>query len=101
VTVTNALGSTNSANAVLTVNAPPSISGQPTNVVTGLGLSATFRVTAAGTATLRYQWRFNGNSVAGATSSSLVLSPGGGHQCGDRPGRGDQHDGRRTALTRC
>jgi GH25 family lysozyme M1 (1,4-beta-N-acetylmuramidase) len=77
VTVTNAYGSTNSANAVLTVNSPPIISAQPASASAGLGLSATFRATAIGTATLSYQWQFNGTNLAGATASSLSASNGG------------------------
>ena len=73
VTVTNTYGTTNSANAVLTVISPPIISAQPTNVYTGLGLSATFRVTAVGTTPLNYQWQFNGTDLPGATSSSLTI----------------------------
>jgi len=36
------------------------------------GQSATFSVTAAGTAPLAYQWRFNTAPIAGATSSSYT-----------------------------
>jgi len=74
VTVTNAFGTTNSANAVLTVHAPPSITAQPTDLITGLGLKATFSVTATGTAPLSYRWQFNGSSLSAATTSSLTIS---------------------------
>ena len=67
-------GSTNSANAVLTVHSPPVISAQPTNMTTGLGLSATFSVTATGDAPLSYQWRRNGGNLTGATTSVLTIT---------------------------
>ena len=74
VVATNASGSATSSNAVLAVSAPPTITAQPTNVATGPGLSATFRVTATGSAPLIYQWRFNGGALPGATASSLMIS---------------------------
>jgi GH25 family lysozyme M1 (1,4-beta-N-acetylmuramidase) len=74
VVVTNAYGSTNSANAVLTVNVPPVITVQPTNVFTGLGLNPAFSVTAAGTAPLSYQWRFNGGHLTGAMTNTLTIA---------------------------
>src|SRR5205085_8283023 len=54
--------------------AAPSISGQPANQVTPMGNGAVFSVTAAGTATLQYQWFSNGVALAGATSSSVAVS---------------------------
>ena len=33
-----------------------------------------FSVVAGGTQTLRYQWRFNGNALSGATKSSLTIT---------------------------
>ena len=74
VVVTNSYGTTNSANAVLTVHAPPVITTQPANATTGLGLSAAFSVTATGSAPLSYQWQRNGGSLAGATTSLLTIT---------------------------
>ena len=74
VLVTNSFGSSNSANAVLTVHAPPIITGQPTNTYAGLGLSASLRVTVTGTAPLSYQWRHNSTNLTSATASSLTFA---------------------------
>ncbi len=52
----------------------PTITGQPGPLAINQGQSATFNVVAAGTAPLSYQWRRDGNSISGATASSLTLS---------------------------
>src|SRR6185436_18859456 len=52
----------------------PSILVQPANRSVQEGSSATFHVTASGSAPLSYQWRFEGNAINGAISSSLTLS---------------------------
>jgi GH25 family lysozyme M1 (1,4-beta-N-acetylmuramidase) len=77
VTITNAYGSTNSANALLTVHGPPVITAQPTNAVTGLGLTASFTVAVSGSTPLSYQWGFNGGSLSGATTSTLTVTNAG------------------------
>jgi pectate lyase len=77
VVVTNSAGSATSANATLTVNAAataPSITSQPASQTVAVGGTASFSVTATGTATLTYQWRFNGSNISGATSSTYSLS---------------------------
>lgn len=51
---------------------PPIILSQPTGQIVGVGNSATFSVTASGSASLAYQWRFNGEIIVGATTSSFV-----------------------------
>lgn len=71
VVVSNSAGSATSNSAVLTVNAapvPPSITTQPSNKTITAGQTATFSVTASGTATLTYQWNKNGTAISGATS---------------------------------
>ena len=74
VTVTNAYGSVNSANAVLTVyGLPPVVTACPTNVTVPAGSSATFYVAASGTAPLSYQWRRNSANVSGASATSLTV----------------------------
>ena len=75
VIVTNSGGSVTSNNATLTVNTPPSITTQPSSQITNFGLTATFSVTAAGTAPLSYQWRKNGTNISGATSASYTTPP--------------------------
>ncbi len=73
VRVSNAIGNVTSANATLTVNAiPPSITTQPQNQTVTVGATATFTVTAAGTAPLSYQWRKNAVNISGATSASYT-----------------------------
>jgi hypothetical protein len=75
VVVTNSAGSATSNNATLTVNAAavaPSITAQPASQTVTAGQTATFSVSASGTAPLSYQWRKNGTNVSGATSSSYT-----------------------------
>lgn len=50
----------------------PSITTQPSKQSTRLGQSATFSVTAAGSAPLTYQWSKNGVPIGGATASSYT-----------------------------
>jgi hypothetical protein len=72
VVVTNIAGTLTSADALLTVNVPPAITSQPTGQTVVAGQSASFSVTATGTAPLSYQWRLNGTPIAGATVSSYT-----------------------------
>jgi hypothetical protein len=74
VLVTNPQGSDTSATAALTVLVPPSITASPGNQAVVRDQSASFTVNADGTSPVRYQWRFNGASMAGATNSTLLLS---------------------------
>ncbi len=52
----------------------PSITAQPVSQSVIAGQTATFSVTATGTAPLSYQWRRNGAAVSGATSASYTTS---------------------------
>ena len=72
VVISNAAGSVTSNSATLTVNVPPSITTQPSSVAITAGQTATFSVTATGTAPLSYQWSQNGTAISGATSSSYT-----------------------------
>src|SRR5215467_8326772 len=75
VVVSNGRGSVTSNAATLTVNAAavaPSITTQPTNQTVTAGQTASFSVTANGTAPLSYQWQKNGTNISGATSSSYT-----------------------------
>ena len=53
-------------------NVPPYITTQPKSASAPVGSNAMFTVTAGGTATLAYQWRFNGTNLAGANGSSYT-----------------------------
>jgi uncharacterized repeat protein (TIGR01451 family) len=74
VKVANVFGSEQSSNAALVVNAPPTIVAQPTDQTTLLGASAVFRVLAAGTAPLAYQWTFGSTNLPAATTNVLVIT---------------------------
>jgi len=53
----------------------PSITSPPSNQSVSLGQSATFTVSASGTAPLNYQWQKNQANINGATSSSYTTTP--------------------------
>src|ERR1700677_2612498 len=80
VTVTNASGTVTSNPATLTVSAgsttvnpnAPLIITQPANQTVAVGQTATFSVTASGSATLTYQWFKGGVAISGATSSTYT-----------------------------
>jgi hypothetical protein len=52
----------------------PTIIIHPTNRTVTAGTNITFNVAAAGSAALKYQWRFNGTNIAGATTNLLTLT---------------------------
>ena len=54
--------------------APPQIVTQPQGRVSPAGTTVEFKVLAARTAPLYYQWRLNGTPLAGATQTNLILS---------------------------
>jgi len=75
VVVANAAGSITSNAATLTVTATavaPSITRQPANVTVTAGQTATFSVTATGTAPLTYQWFQGTTTITGAKSASYT-----------------------------
>ncbi|PYT94320.1 MAG: hypothetical protein DMG36_05070, partial [Acidobacteria bacterium] len=51
---------------------PPSIIMQPASQTVAAGQTATFSVTATGTAPLAYQWQRSGTAISGATSASYT-----------------------------
>ena len=78
VAVSNSAGSATSNTASLTVNpdpVAPSITAQPASQTISAGQTASFSVTTSGTAPLSYQWRKNGTSISGATSSTYTTLP--------------------------
>jgi hypothetical protein len=72
--ITNVAGGLVSSNAMLIVQAPPSIVVAPSNQTLVVGTDAPFSVTATGTAPLYYQWYFNGTNIPGATSNVLTIA---------------------------
>jgi hypothetical protein len=88
VVVSNSVGSAASRSAKLNVAAPggpvvappggpvaPSITVQPADQSIKAGQTATYSVTATGTAPLSYQWRKNGTAIAGAASAGYTTPP--------------------------
>jgi len=76
VVLTNIYGAVTSVVARLTV-LDPGITAQPASQSTVAGQSATFSVSALGTAPIRYQWwkvGLSGGPVSGATNATLVVS---------------------------
>ena len=71
--VTDTNGSFTSNAAVLTINVAPSVSSQPVGSAACVGSSASFSVTASGTAPFTYQWQKNGAPIGGATAASYVI----------------------------
>ena len=80
VVVTNNYGSVTSAVASLTVWVPPTITSQPQSQTNITGTTASFHITATGTAALGYQWQqggvnlANGGRVTGALSPDLAIT---------------------------
>src|SRR5438270_456686 len=75
VVVSNAAGSVTSNAAALTVNSAPvapTITTQPASQTVTAGQTATFTVTATGTAPLSYQWQKNGTAIGAATAASYT-----------------------------
>jgi Regulator of chromosome condensation (RCC1) repeat/Immunoglobulin domain len=75
VVVSNAFGVVTSPPAILIViSVPPTVLVTPMDQSAGVGASADFTVSAAGSPPLSYQWFFNGNPIWGASSSDLFLA---------------------------
>jgi hypothetical protein len=74
--VSNAAGSVTSDNATLTVTGvpqtAPTIAAQPLAQTVLTGQTATFSVLAAGNPAPTYQWRRNGQDIAGANAASYT-----------------------------
>lgn len=59
---------------ITSIATPPEISTQPQNQTVKVGGMATFSVSVGEPWSVYYQWRLNGNDIAGATNSSLMLT---------------------------
>lgn len=82
---TNSFGSRATEPALLTVVSEfvaPTITGQPTDLTVAEGNTAVFVASVAGTPPFSYQWRKNGQNVAGANSPSLTLNVAGQNSVG-------------------
>ena len=55
-----------------TSSTAPTISSQPSSKTVTAGQTASFSVTASGTAPLNYQWKKNGAAISGATAASYT-----------------------------
>jgi hypothetical protein len=58
----------------LPTGTPPTITTHPQSQTVTAGANVTFTVVATGTPPLSYQWRKDGQDLAGATAASLVLN---------------------------
>lgn len=81
--VSNVAGAITSEVATITVQAPPVIAAQPTNLAVVVGSSAAFLVGANGSPSLRYQWYFNTNTaLLNATNAVYFLAGAQTNQAG-------------------
>jgi hypothetical protein len=58
--------------SITVINQPPAITTHPANATVTAGQTASFSVTANGTAPLSYQWQKNGVAITGATSATYT-----------------------------
>ncbi len=59
---------------IYTNNTVPAIARHPVNITVPAGQSASFSVTATGTAPLRYQWQRNGINISNATGATFTIA---------------------------
>lgn len=74
VDISNIAGKVTSDEAIIVVRVPPSITRDPVDQTVLPGANVTIAVSATGAPPLRYQWRYNGQAISGATSNPLVLT---------------------------
>jgi|GEM_PF-3468483 len=77
VVITSACGNATSSIAALIVNAPTTITTQPTAQNVCAGSPATLSVTANGNGTLNYQWQKDGVNILGATAATYSITSAG------------------------
>jgi sugar lactone lactonase YvrE len=71
---TNLAGTTISSPAVIQFTPPPTFAAQPASQTVAPSANVTLTATATSTVPITYQWQKDGQNIAGATTSSLVLS---------------------------
>ena len=86
VVATTGSGSATSATAIATVLLPPTIVRSPKSVLANNSRKAIFKVKAAGSGPLSYQWQFNGANIPYAKSATHIIenalaSHVGSYQC--------------------
>jgi len=74
VLVTNLVGNVASSNALLVVNAPPTILTDSLSQLVGVGADVSLTVIAGVTAPLKYQWRKGVATIRGATNDFYTLN---------------------------
>jgi len=74
VEASNFAGTAKSQAAKLTINVGLSVTTPPENQTAKVGDSVEFRAVASGTEPIKYQWRFNGADIAGATSATYRIN---------------------------
>jgi hypothetical protein len=72
--VSNIVNVATSATAWLAVNTPAAIGADPQSRTNIAGSSASFTVTASGTAPLRYQWQKNATNITLATNATYTIA---------------------------
>jgi hypothetical protein len=73
--LTNICGSATTAAAMLTVNAAPAVTTNPSSQSACTGGAATFTAAGSGTPAPSFQWRRNTVNIGGATGPSLTINP--------------------------
>ncbi|HKQ50391.1 MAG TPA: MopE-related protein [Phycisphaerae bacterium] len=76
----NSCGTVYTNSALLTVNSPPSITGQPQGTTICSGVTHQFCVTATGSG-LSYEWQKDGINIPNATSSCYTANQAGSYRC--------------------
>lgn len=82
VRVSNSVGNVTSAAAIVTVQSPPTITVQPSDVTLVSGTAGSLAVQATGTAPLSYQWFKDGTALSGATLASYAISSASANDAG-------------------